>query len=290
MNLALRLKRPVFVRGWFALCLLGAVFLSGQSCLRAEEARQAPATTHFAPGLKAETHTYRVICDQPRNREYADLCMQWRVAEAAEGQFLANVISTGLLVFTLIFTAWAATAASRAARHAGAAAGAAITSAEADREANALARQHAEIQLRAYVTVKSSVVVNLKVGEAPRVVICAVNAGQTPAVDFASHYGAGFVLWPHDSPPIPERPNDKGTTTLGPGMETWIYVDLPVQRQQEVQALIDGSAAIHAIGRFQYKDIFGKEHVTTFDVVYGGSFGVPDSGAMKHNYHGNAST
>lgn len=74
------------------------------------------AASHFAPGFKVDPHTYRAICDQPKDREHADLCQQWRVAEAADTQALLNVLGLMLIAGTLFFTAWTARAASRAAQ------------------------------------------------------------------------------------------------------------------------------------------------------------------------------
>jgi hypothetical protein len=59
-------------------------------------------TTHFAPGHKVDSDTYRVICDSPKDREHADLCIQWRIAEAAETQIIWTVSGFLVLVGTLI--------------------------------------------------------------------------------------------------------------------------------------------------------------------------------------------
>jgi hypothetical protein len=65
---------------------------------------------------------YRTRCDRPQDREEADLCQQWRSAQAAEKtaalagrQFWVSIIESSALLVSIFFTAWAAVAASRAA-------------------------------------------------------------------------------------------------------------------------------------------------------------------------------
>src|SRR5688572_17779036 len=70
-----------------------------------------PVTTYFDLGLQVDRHTYAAICEQPKDREHADLCQQWRVAEAAEWQIALTILGLVLLFGTLAFTAIAANAA-----------------------------------------------------------------------------------------------------------------------------------------------------------------------------------
>lgn len=87
----------------------------------------AAALATVVEAQEPQTKTYRAdyqrACNNPENPDEADLCQQWRSANAAEktakiaqGQFWATVTETGLLVFTLILSGWAALAASSAAR------------------------------------------------------------------------------------------------------------------------------------------------------------------------------
>jgi hypothetical protein len=140
----------------------------------AEEQTKAdtPASTHFAPGFKVDSHTYRAICEQPKDKDQADLCQQWRVAEAADTQALLNALGLLLLAGTLVFTGWAAVAAARAAK-------AAQSSVE-------LTSRTAERQLRAYVSVQGFKI-DLLLDEATKKVISRtiyitwINSGATPA-------------------------------------------------------------------------------------------------------------
>lgn len=81
-----------------------------------KQGAEQAATSYFAPGFQVDAHTYRAICDQPKDREHADLCQQWRVAEMAYTQALLSVLGLLLVAGTLGFTAWTAYAASRAAQ------------------------------------------------------------------------------------------------------------------------------------------------------------------------------
>jgi hypothetical protein len=71
--------------------------------------------TYFAPSFQVDAHTYRAICDQPKDVDHADLCQQWRMAEAAERQLWLTALGLAFISLTLFFTARAAIAASRAA-------------------------------------------------------------------------------------------------------------------------------------------------------------------------------
>jgi hypothetical protein len=75
-------------------------------------------TTHFAPGHEVDSATYHIICHSPKDREHADLCQQWRVAEASENQVVLTVLGFLALLGTLFFTGLAAVAAKQAVKEA----------------------------------------------------------------------------------------------------------------------------------------------------------------------------
>lgn len=100
------------------------------------------ATTHFEPGIKVDEHTYAAICDQPKDRDHADLCQQWRMAEATRTQIWLTILGLALLAGTLVFTAIAARAARDAVREAEAGTKAARIAAEATIQANNITRQN----------------------------------------------------------------------------------------------------------------------------------------------------
>lgn len=85
-----------------------------------DQSDSEPPTT---PQERSYTADYQRACTQPSNREEADLCQQFRAANAASesariagNQFWATIVETGLLVVTLFLSGWAALAASSAAK------------------------------------------------------------------------------------------------------------------------------------------------------------------------------
>lgn len=74
-----------------------------------------------------DPQTYRDICQDPKDRDYADLCQQWRTAEAtietakwARPQFIASVATVFGLILTIFVSIMATVITGRAARAAGA--------------------------------------------------------------------------------------------------------------------------------------------------------------------------
>jgi hypothetical protein len=113
-----------------------------------------------------------VLWDSSKDKDHADLCQQWRVAEAGEAHLWVNVLGLVLLFGTF-------TAAIMAAKYAKHAAEAAASSARSDRKANKLARRHGERQLRAYSHLDKGML-NLA-NDQFTVKIVVKNFGQTPA-------------------------------------------------------------------------------------------------------------
>lgn len=118
-------------------CLTVALVLSGpgraqnnepiaEQAEHQTEAQEAPDITTlgvgFWEGKTGNPETYRGICQNPENNTQADLCQQWRTAEAANEQaeyarwqLYASLAGVAGLIVSLFFTGWAARAASRAA-------------------------------------------------------------------------------------------------------------------------------------------------------------------------------
>jgi hypothetical protein len=92
------------------VCAIGVFAINPQAI-----AQERPAS-HFVQGVSVDHHTYRAICAQPRDLLHAELCQQWRMAEAAEWQAIYTGVGLAGILLTLVFTGWAAVAASRAAK------------------------------------------------------------------------------------------------------------------------------------------------------------------------------
>jgi hypothetical protein len=262
----------------------------------AEEKKDESATAHFAPGHRVNDDTYRAICDQPKNRDHADLCQQWRMVKAAEHQILVNWLGLLLLAGTFVFTGIAAGAAIRAARYtkdaavAGEqAASAALSSAKSDREANEFAIKHAEYQLRAYITKTLGEIRRFDIGETFQAHVVMKNTGQTPAHNVTAWIGVGLGVYPPNEP-APERPALEGgsKSVLGPGSEHHLTVDAagPLT-SQHFEMMERGEAAVRVVGGIQYKDVFGHPHTTTFDLFYGGKYGMNANLVLSNGPTGN---
>ena len=137
--------------------------------------------------------------------------------------------------------------------------------------ANKIARESAEQQLRAYVSLDNK---SFRIsGEArisgPVVRASVINTGQTPAYDLQHWMGIGFYEVPL------ARALDEGTftglMTLGPGGSTDIEItkkDPPTPEQ--VAALHAGKGNFYVWGRIEYRDAFGKSQFVNFKFVAAG--------------------
>lgn len=86
-----------------------------------------PARDHIDPPSDKSPHVtaypYQPYCDEPKERDDADLCAQWAAVQAVnEGNRLSRLsiritgLEFGALIVSLIFTGWAALAAAKAAQ------------------------------------------------------------------------------------------------------------------------------------------------------------------------------
>src|SRR3954469_20313389 len=109
-------------------CLVAAVLIAvpalgqqstGQDQPVGQNEQQHPATqpepskddpgASFWKDKQGSADTYRAICDKPKHQSDADLCQQWRVAEAGQQQakwafwqFIASAIGSGGIWGTII--------------------------------------------------------------------------------------------------------------------------------------------------------------------------------------------
>ncbi len=217
---------------------------------------------------KGSDETYRRICAEPKHHDDADLCQQWRTANAALKQakwafwqFIASAAGVAGLVVSLLFTAWAALAASRAAK-------------AAQKSADAIPTLE-----RAYIFLKiernnfEGVVqenVYPKHGHA-QVQFKFTNHGKTPAIVKEINYDLHH--WTEMNEPSYSLNRvgsdylviDGGTSTSLYDVTDPIEVSEPIKEQMR-----KGRGAIWFFGRVVYDDVFGQEHVTSFWWSYNG--------------------
>jgi hypothetical protein len=141
--------------------------------------------TAAAPREEAEAKPgyYESRCKEPQSTDDADLCQQWRMANAteelralADRQLWATYSEIGALVTSLVFTAIAAAAAAVAAWKAA--------------EANRLSRENAIADRRAWLAISSLVLLKplSRAGDniVTEVAFTCENIGRSPAIDVAS--------------------------------------------------------------------------------------------------------
>jgi hypothetical protein len=204
----------------------------------------------------------------------ADLCQQWRQAEAAEKamaaaertaeaaeraarlsrlQTLFATAATGLLLLLFFPLLIAALAARRAAK--------ALTQ----------TRQHEESELRAYVDVEKLEFVETPEAEGViKVKVVFKNSGQTPAFDQRSATEVGVHEPAREEAvpfmPLPEGPANSGTPRLGRGATSASVVKCHAARNI-ADRVTNGETVILVWGWTEYVDIFDRQRKTVFQYL-----------------------
>lgn len=156
------------------------------------------------------------------------------------------------------------------------------------------ARESAEKQLRAYVTLNKVEITQFEVGKPLLVRIPMTNTGQTPALDYRG--------W-HSIAKVPCAVKDKypfrgGNTisryTLGPGVEASAYevsTDssfFGTLSESEYESIVSGDLTIFVWGEDSYTDVFGNLRVTSYRYDHDGPVACPQR--MRVCAVGNKST
>jgi hypothetical protein len=266
------LRRHWLHRVAFRECLIAAVLITspfppqqqnsagyGSASHAAEsEKDDRIVSTHFAPGYRVDDDTYRVICDQPKDKDHADLCQQWRMAAAAETQLWMNGAGLILLIGTLAFTARAARAARDAANAAKEAADAANSSAISDREANELIRTNAQLELRAYLSAVPAGV-NQLIGVAAGIGHVDVrNVGKLPARNVSVYVRIKISDEREADFPVPAD-TQSATRVIQPGAEMRQGSD-----ELNLRTIIDGQGYVFVWGVVYYEDGYSRRRFTRF--------------------------
>lgn len=224
-----------------------------------------PAFEHEQPSSTIESKrpaepACDTLCQEAEQREKDDLKAQEAMASSAEDlvvitwwQFGAGGAGITLLIYTLYLTRNATNAAI---------------------EANRIARESAERQLRAYVFVKNSRRTRRKDTD-PWVIEAHIkNFGQTPAYH-ASFRTVVEILDTNDEPtfefPIPEKANVK--LDLAPGHEQTIRKEIPNLTDPTVWGdFKSGQVAVYFWGRIDFIDAFDAPRWIRFRLVNPGGY------------------
>jgi hypothetical protein len=216
------------------------------------EVSQPPTKPEDDPAAWMNFHgnaeNYRKICERPQSHGYADLCQQWRSAEAAEQtarwalpQFVANVLAMVGLLATIIYT----------------------------HRSYKLTARTAQAELRAYLSIG--------IGQATfqerdkglrfegRPIL--TNNGHTPAHNVS--YKASAAILPNPPPsnfPFPLVTEQSGGATLGSGdhfiLNAVVEDFVPDEDVPKIMAGKD--LALYVWGIVTYNDIFEEKRETCF--------------------------
>jgi hypothetical protein len=151
------------------------------------------------------------------------------------------------------------------------------------------AEHTAERQLRAYVGLEATKLIELNGPKGPRVRLRVKNFGLTPAYDVVVISGLAFDSFPRDRlPPIPPTDLIQPKYPLSPTNRITQFNFLNRQlAQTEVDAFTSGAAALYLLGRIEYRDAFKKPHWYCFKMFLGGRATISDSPAFSWWHEGN---
>lgn len=266
------------LRGYRLFVLAVGLILCGAQAPQ-EHSDSKEGTRRVAPALKIQATAVPIVTTEPspsftaypdydpdpcyraKDHNAADLCAQWRAAEAAEKSadwsrwgVLASVVGISLLLWQIILTRKAVEATGKATK--------------AMQDANEIATDTAKRQLRAYV---ASANASVNFGELLKPVSGVVqfliqNTGQTPAyeVRVISHAELiaidpdkfRFMLRNRTTPRV-------AMSNIGPGCSTMQNVSF-VFAPHQISDILQGKVTIFFAGLICYRDAFGVRHISTF--------------------------
>ena len=145
-------------------------------------------------------------------------------------------------------------------------------------------------QLRAYVFADAFLVAGITGPSGPIITMDIKNSGQSPALDLKAW--SGLIIERYPAPgqfPVPPSDLILSKTNLASfgGTSSGSSVLLRSPRSltpEEISGLQNNTLAIYSFGRMEYRDIFGKNHFTTFRVYFNTTIGKIGTSAQKMSY------
>jgi hypothetical protein len=152
-------------------------------------------------------------------------------------------------------------------------------------------RETAKRQLRAYVGLEKTNLVELHGPQGPRVELKVKNFGLTPALDVTLFSGLGFGPYPINQLEDAILPNEVTYRPKYPLNPSNIISQFNVLNRQltqpEIDATTKGSVAFYLIGRIDYKDTFDRSHWYRFKMFLGGRALIEHSTSFSWWHEGN---
>jgi hypothetical protein len=200
---------------------------------------------------KSPTPHYKPSCENPDDREDADLCAQWAaVDQVAEANRLAS-LNLRLAIFSLLFAIVGTTLL--------------VWTLYETRLANML-------QLRAYVNITHIAPGEFAAGKTFRAKVVMANKGATPAYRVQVHAQVSTRPLPLDPESLVLEQladQDRSVVVLAKEEPMNIHPDFAEPFQQNlIDAIQAGEAALFCFGVITYEDIYGTPHKTQFRAMF----------------------
>jgi hypothetical protein len=228
----------------------------GQQTESAEQDKAAFDAAFWAKH-SGESDTYRAICESPKDRDYADLCQQWRTAEETKEsarwafpQFAINIVA----VFATLAAALAAVMAARSAQ-----------------DSVKVARENAQRELRAYISATPTPFHYDPFTGRWSMAVEIANDGRTPAYNVC--YGHKAVVADREgprpsfaitTPPAGSAQLPGVKTAVNPTLDDPLSVSRGLLSPETHKAILKKEKVILVFGLLTYKDVFGDMHWVRF--------------------------
>jgi len=203
---------------------------------------------------EGKPEAYWAVCEKPQNRADADLCQQWRMAEATVKQ---ADLTDKLLTFTIIeiVALLAVLGLNIYALFIGRRATAAAV------ESNNIARDTAKQELRAYISIKDAWI-DPADGGTPVAKLRIRNGGHTPAYNLRHMMTVMVGETKLDSRPPKNLRRPK--CDVGPDQHLMLYLSFPWLNAEQQNLFRHRALPMFVGGTIHYDDAFGKHRYTRF--------------------------
>jgi hypothetical protein len=164
---------------------------------------------------------------------------------------------------------------------------AAQESAEASRDAVTHARQTAERQLRAYVTITNHRATKYRLAIGQTIIPCVTirNRGQTPAHEVTVTISACFDL-KECAATVQHGTDPSAPFTLSPGEKSTHTADVPELDEKLVEALDAGTKVLILLCEVQYTDVFGNRRRTRMRASSNKDADIDADSTVQLEWHG----
>jgi hypothetical protein len=245
----------------YALLLVMELGIFTPSCSALPATSHAEVSKKNAPVGNYTQSKVQARCSSNHYGSNDSLCAEWKSADAARDAIKWTAVGTIISAISLLLVLYALSLTIRS---------------------NSIAQDTAKRQLRAYFHVTSVIICDFRVIPFSANFLCH-NRGTTPANGIVQSLGWQITF--NDLPDVIEFPVQvirSSNAPVAPGMHyvsrfqlpevtRWIQ---PGQLNPIVDKLLNGSGRMRIFGSFTYCDTFGEEHITEYNLFFGGEAGL----------------